>query len=131
MTIRSEADRSSVPQMNGVHCPVCGQDCYNTWGLIEHMKTHLKKSELVQAVDAVADVQMSDWICSQCGADCGSRIGLIMHMVNCKGNGEAPDLEMTWEDLLDEIERKPGLWFDEPEDDERIGAEICEAPYLW
>jgi hypothetical protein len=80
---------------------------------------------------AVADVQMSDWICSQCGADCGSRIGLIMHMVNCKGNGETPNLEMTWEDLLDEIERKPGLWFDEPEDDERIGAEICEAPYLW
>lgn len=131
MTIRSEANRVSGPQMNGVHCPVCGVDCYNTWGLIEHMKTHLKKNELV---DAIADIQMSDWICSQCGADCGSRIGLIMHMVNCKGNGETPDLIdvsingfdlalFPWEDasdvvaeaeaILDEMDCKPGLGIDD------------------
>ena len=184
MTIQNEANRVSGPQMNGVHCPVCGVDCYNTWGLIEHMKTHLKKNELGQQVDAVADIQMSDWICSQCGADCGSRIGLIMHMVNCRGNGEAPDLIdvsingfdlalFPWEDasdvvaeaeaILDEMDYKPGLGvddeFDELEfmgaaldtlrlgltgpivrltsaqmdeiEDERVGADVCERPYLW
>lgn len=27
------------PQMNGVYCPRCGEDCFNTWGLFEHLKT--------------------------------------------------------------------------------------------
>lgn len=27
------------PQMNNVHCPRCGAECYNTWGLVEHLKT--------------------------------------------------------------------------------------------
>lgn len=32
-------------QFNNVHCPVCGAECYNTWGLIEHMNTrHPKRS---------------------------------------------------------------------------------------
>ena len=28
------------PRWNGVICPKCGEDCFNTWGLIEHMKTY-------------------------------------------------------------------------------------------
>lgn len=37
------------PQMNNVHCPVCGEECYNTWGLIEHMNTrHPKRSPEAQ-----------------------------------------------------------------------------------
>jgi len=28
-----------APQMNNVFCPRCGEDCYNTWGLFEHLKT--------------------------------------------------------------------------------------------
>lgn len=28
---------NSGPQMGGVICPICKTECYNTWGLIEHM----------------------------------------------------------------------------------------------
>ena len=27
-----------APQMNNVHCPRCGEECFNTWGLVEHLK---------------------------------------------------------------------------------------------
>lgn len=137
---------NSGPQMNGVHCPVCGADCFNTWGLIEHMKTHLKKNELTQRMEVVADIQLSDWICSQCGADCGSRIGLIMHMVGCKGN-KATDLVWVsvngfdlalfpWEDaaaavaeaeaILSEKDSKPGLGIDDFDELEFMSSTLDE-----
>ena len=31
------------PQMNNVLCPICKEECYNTWGLIEHMNTRHPK----------------------------------------------------------------------------------------
>jgi len=67
MTTQARIFKAGV-EMNGVHCPRCGAECFNTGGLIEHLK-------------------------------------------HCKGN--AVDDEIPWE-VADEIECKPGLWFDEP-----------------
>lgn len=43
-----------APQMNNVHCPVCGEECYNTWGLIEHMNTRHPQRLLEDRVQLLA-----------------------------------------------------------------------------
>lgn len=50
---------SSKVQFNNVLCPVCKEECHNTWGLVEHMKdrhgfgrVNLNSGKLVAAIAA-------------------------------------------------------------------------------
>lgn len=55
-----------APQMNNVLCPRCGEDCFNTWGLFEHLKscTGTKRApddELVWVVVNGFDLALFPW----------------------------------------------------------------------
>lgn len=55
-------DLGSGPQMNGVPCPICGQECYNTWGLWEHLwGKHGKKKGLLEANERGFDLALFPW----------------------------------------------------------------------
>lgn len=55
-----------APQMNNVHCPKCGEECFNTWGLVEHLKTctgtrRTPDNELVWVVVNGFDLALFPW----------------------------------------------------------------------
>jgi len=98
------APAPSDPQMNNVHCPVCGEECFNTWGLIEHTnRFHAKRSpedtvqllaatwEEVQQVLAEAEAILAG-LCPCCGSNRvlrASQNGITLYFcLDCKHEWE-------------------------------------------
>ncbi len=64
-------------QMNNVLCPICKEECYNTWGLIEHMNQfHPKRSPEDLLAATWEDIQQvlaeAEAIIAGCCPCCGS-----------------------------------------------------------
>lgn len=95
-------EHNSGPQMNGVLCPICKEECYNTWGLWEHSwDKHGKKKGLLEANERGFDLALFPW-------------------------EDAAVVLAEAEAILDEQECKPGLgvelWWPEDQTDEDQGS---------
>lgn len=60
---------NSGVEMNNVHCPRCGAECFNTWGLVEHLKT-CTGAQLVDVAQNGLELSLFPWeVASEVMAD--------------------------------------------------------------
>ncbi len=130
------------PQMNGVYCPRCGEDCFNTWGLFEHLKT-CTGNQLIEV--EVNGLSLSLFPHEDVAAIIAEVEAYLAEKDACPGLGLEPDADWVPVSEGDFMEVnllalrsglvRPHAYMDtatlEVVEDERIGADFCEQPYLW